>query len=167
MASGVVGQRATLQRIKRKVDATKGVLDESGLKRLLLSRIQSRFQQTVSPEGLPWPGLTPGTVRQKKQRKLEKPETPLWGTGTLYRAINIIQGSSAGLLGVSTGAGFRIGVVDTRRPSRPGGLSPVEYGRIHNYGLGQAERRFIGLSASDVDSVARYINRRLKSIAKV
>lgn len=167
MTSKVVGQRETLQRIKRKVDATNGVLEESGLKKLLLSRMRSRFQQTISPSGVPWPGLLKDTVRKKKQRGLEKPEIPLWATGRLYKAIEIIQGSSAGLLAVSTGAGFRIGVADTRRESRKGGLSPVEYGRLHNYGITQVERRFIGLSPTDINSVARYINRRLKAIANV
>lgn len=165
--SKVLGQKATVQRIKRKVDAVQGVLDESGLKRLLLARMQGRFLQTVAPSGKPWPSLDPDTIRKKKQKGSAEPERPLWDSGRLYNALQIIRGSSAGLFSASTGAGFRIGITDIKRSSRKGGLSPVEYGRIQNYGYGVPERRFIGLSASDIDSVSRYLARRMKSIAKV
>lgn len=164
--SKVLGQRETLRRIKRKVDAVQGVLEESGLKKLLLTRMQGRFLQTVEPSGKPWPSLDPDTIRKKRQKGRSDPSRPLWDSGRLYHALQVIQGSSTGLFSVSTGAGFRIGIADTKRASRKGGLSPVEYGRIQNYGYGVPERRFIGLSALDIESVSRYLARRMKSIAK-
>ena len=162
----VIGQRKTIARIKRTVDAVVGIVDEVGLQKLLLARVKARFEQTVSPDGAAWPSLDPATIRRKTQLGLSRPSQPLWGKGKLYQAINVIRGSSAGLLAGNTGAGFRIGVKDTGRDPRPGALSPPEYGRIHNYGLGVTQRQFMGLSPADVASVAGYIKRRLKSIAR-
>lgn len=162
----VTGQRKTVARIKRTVSAAVGIVDEAGLQKLLLARVKARFEQTVSPDGIPWPSLDPSTIRRKTQLGLTRPSQPLWGKGTLYQSINIIRGSSAGLLAGSTGAGFRIGVKDVGRDPRPGALAPHEYGRIHNYGLGVVQRQFMGLSPADVASVAGYLKRRLKSIAR-
>lgn len=164
--SRVIGQRKTVARIKRQVGLAVGIVDEAALQSLLLARVRARFEQTVAPNGTPWPSLDPDTIKRKTRLGLARPEKPLWGSGRLYKSIDVIRGSSAGLLAASTGAGFRIGVTDTGRESRPGALSPHEYGRIHNFGLGVEQRQFIGLSPADVVSVAGYIKRRLKLISR-
>lgn len=157
MSSRVLGTNTVLKRLATVRQGAAGLLEDRELAELLLSRIKGRFMQGVAPDGTPWPGLLEGTIAEKRRKGTKHPEQLLYETGRLYNSIKIIQGSNAGLLAGNTGLGIRIGVSD-----------PVaaEYGRLHNYGIGQERRQFIGLSALDLVAVRGKINRKLQSIAK-
>jgi phage gpG-like protein len=153
----VLGSKALLAKLRRVSAAASGVVGDVELERLLLSRVRARFEQGVSPDGTPWPGLMESTVASKKRHGFRRPEAPLQATGRLLQSIQIIHGSNEGLLAGNTGAGFRIGISDK--------IAAV-YGRLHNYGIGQERRQFIGLGRLDVVAVSGLLRRRLKSIAK-
>lgn len=155
--SKVLGTAAAVQKLKAVRRAAIGVLDDSAVRSLLLSRIKARFIQGVAPDGTPWPALMESTIARKRRGHSPKPEQPLYQTGRLYSSIKVIQGSNQGLFAGATGVAARIGVSD-----------PVasEYGRIHNYGYGQEKRQFIGLSRADVLAVSSMYRRKMKSIAK-
>lgn len=164
MSSKVLGTSEVVRRIgKLRAAMAVGVKDEA-LAQLLLARIKGRFMATVSPQGVPWVGLSTQTVKRRRSQpgKYTRPTQPLYGTGRLYRAINIVRaGQAAGAFVGSTGLGIRIGVTDTS-PVAEGRMSPAEYGRLHNYGIGQEKRQFLGLSALDLEAVRRNVKKRLE-----
>ncbi len=163
--SRVVGTQEVVDRLHKLNQAALGVASEEALQKLLVKRVRGRFDQGVAPDGSPWPGLLESTLKRKgyssaykggkggvgNQKKL------LVRTGKLRDSLGVIPGSNKKLFASATGVGFRIGVND-----------PVAsiYGRMHNYGLGQEKRQFIGLGALDLRSVQDFLNRRSKSIAK-
>ena len=155
--SRVLGASAVIQRLKRVRERAVGVVAEPEIQNLLIRRIRGRYEQGVAPDGTPWAGLMEDTLRRKRYYGYKEPTRLLRATDRLYNSIRIIKGSNTGLLGVATGAGFRIGVTDRLA---------VERGRIHNYGIGIVRRQFLGLSPLDVRSVSDMVRRRLKSIAK-
>lgn len=157
MAS-TTGTQAVVDKLRRVHDAAVGVVNEEPLKRLLRDRIVGRFDEGVDPQGSPWPGLLASTLARKKRFGYQKPEQLLQATKRLRNSLGIINGTNTGLIAVSTGLGFRIGVRDK---------AAAQYGRIHNYGLaGQEQRRFLGFSALDLRSVRAYLRRSVQSIAK-
>lgn len=153
----VVGAAALIQKLKKVREQTVGVLTEPEIQNLLVKRIRARYEQGVSPEGTPWAGLMESTIERKKYQGYKNPAALLRATDRLFNSIRVIKSGNIGLLGVSTGAGFRIGVTDP---------AAVERGRIHNYGFGVERRQFLGLSPLDVRAVGDMMRRRLKSIAK-
>lgn len=153
----VKGVSSLASRIKKLREGAVGIVNDSQIATLLESRIRARFEQGVSPDGTPWPGLMQSTIDRKQRKHSRNAKKLLQDTGRLLASLKIIQGGNAGLLAGATGAGVRIGISDP---------IAAEYGRLHNYGLGQEKRRFIGLSKLDVLAVSGYIRRRLQSIAK-
>lgn len=156
--SRVVGTQEVINRLHKLNQDALGVVSEKALQSLLERRVLARFDQGVSPDGVPWPGLLESTIKRKlRSAYAGNAKRLLVRTRLLRDSLGVIPGSSKGLLASSTGAGFRIGVNDPEAS---------RYGRFHNYGIGQEKRQFIGLGASDLRSVQEFLNRRLKSIAK-
>lgn len=153
----VKGVGSLSSRIKRLREGAVGIVNDVQIAQLLESRIRARFAQGVAPDGTPWPGLMETTIARKGRKGSRNKDKLLQDTGRLFASLKIIQGGNVGLLAGATGAGVRIGISDP---------IAAEYGRLHNYGLGQEKRRFIGLSTLDVVAVSGYLRRRLKSIAK-
>lgn len=153
----VQGAAELVRRLQRIRVASVGVVTDAQISNLLIQRVRARFKQGVSPDGTPWAGLLESTIESKTRHGFAKPRELLQATGRLLAALKVIQGSNAGVLTGNTGLGFRIGVAD-----------PVaaQYGRLHNYGIGQEKRQFIGLSRLDVVAVSSLLRRNLKSIAK-
>ncbi len=166
MTSNIVGAAEVVQRIKRARIQMVEAATSSDLQKLLLSRIRARFEAGVDAENVPWPGLFSSTIERKQRSGSPTPEKPLQDKGRLLAALQILHGSNEGTLAINTGLGVRIGIDDRARADRKGGLSPAEYGRIHNYGEGVAQRQFIGLGALDARSVSTYLRRRMKLISQ-
>lgn len=156
MAEQVIGTERAIQRIREVHRAVIGVVLHSETENFLVSRVLARFDAGVDPANRAWPGLDEATIRYKRQKGYSKPEQPLYAKGNLRRAIGIIRGSNTGLLAGATGLGFRIGVRTPREAA---------YGRLHNFGFGQEQRQFIGVSPLDARALSGFFNRKLKSIA--
>lgn len=153
----VAGADKLLQRIRNARNTAIGIVADREIAELLAKRMRKRFEQQIDPDDNPWPALSEATVKRKQRKGYKNPKAALQATGRLLGALKVIQGSNAGLLGNNTGASMRIGVAD-----------PVaaQYGRIHNYGYGVEQRRFIGIGNKDVRAVRDLIRRKMKSIAK-
>lgn len=152
----VIGGAEVARRLKALRTGIRATLQDSQVADLLEKRVRGRFAEGVDPNNNPWPGLMESTVERKYREGVKEPKALLRATDRLYNSIKIIQGGVAGLLAGNTGLGFRIGVSDPYAAS---------YGRLHNFGIGQEKRQFIGLSRLDVIAVSAYVRRRLKSIA--
>lgn len=160
-----LGTREVMARIGEVRKAIGIGVKDVALVNLLTKRVQGRFMQGVSPQGVPWPGLMLSSIKRKsRDGKNAKPRQVLYATGRLYKSLGPVT-SAAGTFASATGLGIRIGIRDTQRiGGRP---SPAEYGRWHNYGEGgQVERKFIGLSALDLAAVTGMLRRRLAKTAK-
>lgn len=154
----VTGQTELVARMRRIRSKLPNAMAGVDVERLLLSRVLRRFENSVSPDGVAWPALKESTVRRKKLLGARRPEKALERTERLVRGIRIISGSTSGLLVANTGLGFRIGVDD-----------PVAaiYGRLHQQGHGSLpQRKFMGLSASDVSAVTAFTRRRIKDLVE-
>ena len=152
----VQGATALVRKLQTIRAASAGILADSQISTLLIQRVRARFAQGVSPDGTPWPGLMETTIKTKERKGYKNPRAPLQATGRLFKSLQIIQGSNAGLLSGNTGAGFRIGIADPMAAA---------YGRFHNYGIaGQEKRQFIGISRLDVVAVSGLLRRKMKAV---
>lgn len=150
------------ERVRRRIQsiqrATQVALHSGLLENLLLQRIKERFRRGVDADGKPWPALKDTTTKRKSYQYDGK--GPLFRTGDLFRAIQIIQGTNEGSFAVSTGAGFRIGISGDNEDI-------AEYARAQNYGFFHYRslkrvpaRRFLGIGELDrkaVDSLLRRV----------
>lgn len=153
----IAGTQEVIRKLRAMNAAALGLTVDERLKSLLLSRVLGRFDEGVDPNGSPWPGLLAATLARKKRNPHDaQPDRLLYGAGRLRRSIKVVSGVAQGLLASSTGLGFRIGITDPY---------VAKYGRLHNYGIGQDKRQFIGLGALDVVSVKAFLRRNVKSIA--
>lgn len=139
-----------------------GLVDKENLGSFLLTRMQRRYVKQVDPNEVRWKPLSPRTKRSSRI---------LFKRGVLFNSIKVLGKSERGL-GVSTGAGFRIGVVSRKvfEPLVEGGsrvVDPSVYGRAHQRGLGRVpRRRFIGIGPSDRKAVREYMRRAAKRLVR-
>jgi hypothetical protein len=114
---------------------------------LMLKANQERFLKQISPTGILWPARAPPQKGRKPDPRTAGKQI-LERTGAMRDSIKILQGLSAGALGVSTGVGGRIGI--DREIVR-------DYARFHQMGIGVKQRRFLGVAASDLTMIAAAI----------
>ena len=153
--TSVLGQSELVARMQRVRDNVKDTLLAGDVERLLLLRVRRRFEASTSPDGGAWPALAASTIRRKKYLGVARPEKALERTGALRDSIGVIPGVTDGLIVFNTGFGFRIGVRDP---------DVALYGRLHNEGIGQRQRRFLGMSSGDVGAIRVAAARKLKAI---
>lgn len=164
----VEGTASVLRRIGSLRENFGSVLAEPALAKELERRMRQRFKDEEAPDGSKWTPLSLRAVEEKARRGSRTAGKALQRTGRLLSSFRAVQGSSAGLFAGNTGIGVRIGITDNTKPPGRNRLSPVQYGRLHNYGKGgQIKRRFIGLGTQDSVFVVEYVRQRLKSIAEV
>ena len=149
--SYVRGAERLAQRINTIRTNTGVTLGSNVILELLLRRTEERFARQVDPDGVPWPGrMTHGTRGKVDKRSAGLPL--LVRTGKLRDSIGIIRGFTPGQLGVATGAQGRIGIKDPR---------VAFYARMHQLGIGQERRRFLGIGALDVKAVDSLLRRAI------
>lgn len=149
------GHAKATQSLKRKLTAlgvsTRRVFGQKELEQRTLKRVKRRYLQEVDPDGKPWTPLHPST---RKRHGIAGPSQILIDSGNMYKDIQVIRGTTAngpGTVKVNTGAGFRIGVPNTK------------YAALHQYGSEDVPARpFIGLNRADVKSLIAMIGRMLK-----
>lgn len=145
--------KARLQQIR--VGAKDVVSDrDDAIKNLLVRRNLERFDRQVDPDEVAWPKLDENTVKQKGRRGSPQPDRVLFDSGHLRNSIGVIRGSA--VFAVSTGAGFRIGITD----------SSAFYGRFHALGIGQVQRRFLGINSKDIQAVNGLLRRAIARVTR-
>lgn len=147
----VVGAQALRQKLQRLgAQLPRAVLNKERLGSFMLRRMRQRFLAEKDPQGVRWPALKPST-RPGAQILLR--------SGTLYRAIAVMNGDSGSSLQSATGLGFRIGVLHHANND----AYADEYGAIHQFGLGITKRRFLGIGPADVKAVDALLRREIKN----
>lgn len=144
---GLLAQAATAAQLS---------LAQKRLEKLLLRRTRDRFaslgdnpRAQRDPTGKVWTELAASTLRDHKN-----PNQILTKSGDLRLSVKVLGKRMApGTLFSNTGGGFRIGV----SPSSPAAV----YAGIHQRGRPghTPQRRFLGISKEDVESVQGFIDR--------
>lgn len=161
MTITVRGRVDGVRRVQNKLAAVRGAvpvaLGREALGSFLLKRMKDRFLKEIDPDDRPWARLQKGSKRG---------EGILRQTRSLYDSIKVIRGVQDGGLAVSTGAGFRIGVVSNGDGDRS---DPAFYGRFHQTGVRKTnlpKRQFLGVGARDVKAIADKVRRELAKAVK-
>lgn len=123
---------SVLQSLTSALDVTE-ILDESAA--ILLNRIRTNFLVQTSPDGQKWVESGAAKDRAAKGR----------GGGTLYNTGRMYQSIQLYAPGTNTRS---IG-------------TDVPYAGIHNNGVGQIQREFLGFGEDDADLVQKLIIKRI------
>lgn len=155
----VKGVRALQARLAAIRESTPALVDRVSLGNFLLVRMRKRFIAEKDPNLVGWQKLSPRTSNEGRRGKLRLKEEHL------YKSLDVLEGRG---FGVSTGAGFRIGVkpniytITFKRSGRSKEQNPAEYGRFHQLGIGVPRRQFLGIGPTDVKAVSDRIRRQLR-----
>lgn len=114
-----------------------GILDEATA--IQLNRIRTRFLSEIDPEGKPWVPSQAAIRRRKKG-----------GTGTLF----------------DTGRLFRSIQAAATGPNERRIYTDVPYAPLHQHGIGQEQRIFLGFSAEDVEIMNRLVALRMQRLVE-
>lgn len=154
--------RLRLQHIRRQ---TPELFEPEYIGPLLVARMRARIKRGVDVAGQSFVPLKKETARRKGH------DRPLQYTGSLIRAIDVLEGQPSGTFAFATGLGFRIGLkhikvrqnfANTSRSS-----DTAVYGRVHQLGNSRTpQRRFLGLNAADRRAVYEKVRRGLSAVVK-
>lgn len=157
MARVVSGDQKLKRRLQTLQAALPTLMSQERLGAFLVRRMQVRFGQRVDPEMKPW----------RERSSASRGSHPLLEeTGNMRRAIAVLDRGQGSGFGVSTGAGFRIGVLSRNVTNGRGKqVDTADYARVHQRGNKRVPmRRFLGIGALDIKAVDSLMRREISKL---
>jgi len=138
---GIRGADA-LEKAIKSLDAamdTRQILDQGAA--ILFNRIRTRFLQEIDPEGVKWPPSKAALWRHAH----DKGGGTLFDTGKLFHSLQLFAESPTSRS------------IGTNATSDKGFPYPI----VHQFGLGQVRREFLGFGDADVKLMSEFVVKRI------